>query len=409
MQAELSADEALVAWTVGVDESYVFVGRKNGATFFRAPLKGKDVAEIVKVLRKSLDPHGQRAVKSAPFDVAKAYILYQQFLAPAEPLLTGAKSLIIVSDGALQSLPPSVLVTEAPHGSTAKVADAHDYKKVAWLARRYALAILPAVSSLISLRLFAEAHHADKPFVGFGDPDFKGGKTEGLQVRGVRPASLFRGGAANLDGLHQLRPLPETADELKAEARALGAPRSSVYIGKNATVTKVKSLDLSDARVVAFATHGLVAGEFPKLAEPALALTPPSIPREDDDGLLRASEVSQLKLNADWVVLSACNTAAADGTPGAEGLSGLAKAFFHAGARSLLVSHWPVDSAATVKLTTGAFNALRSDPAIGRAEAFRRAMLALIDGADKSPDAASEAHPLYWAPFVVVGEGGSGK
>jgi CHAT domain-containing protein len=109
------------------------------------------------------------------------------------------------------------------------------------------------------------------------------------------------------------------------------------------------------------------------------------------------------------MVLSACNTAAADGTPGAEGLSGLAKAFFHAGARSLLVSHWPVDSVATVKLTTSAFRALESDPTIGRAEAFRRAMLAMIDGAGKSTGTAFEAHPLYWAPFVVVGEGGSSR
>jgi CHAT domain-containing protein len=148
---------------------------------------------------------------------------------------------------------------------------------------------------------------------------------------------------------------------LQAEAQALGAPPSSVYLRKDATVTKVKSLDLSDVRVVAFATHGLVAGDLPALAEPAVALTPPAEPTKEDDGLLRASDVPQLKLNADWVVLSACNTAAADGTPGAEGLSGLAKAFFHAGARSLLVSHWPVDSVATVKLTTSAFRALEND------------------------------------------------
>ena len=204
-------------------------------------------------------------------------------------------------------------------------------------------------------------------------------------------------------------PLPETADELKAEAKALGAPSSSVYLRQNVTVTRLKKLDLADTRVVAFATHGLVAGDLPKLAELALALTPPSRPTKDDDGLLRASEVSQLKLNADWVVLSACNTAAADGTPGAEGLSGLAKAFFYAGARSILVSHWPVDSAATVKLTTSAFNILKKDPAIGRAEAFRRAMLAMIDNADKSTSSAHEASPLYWAPFVVVGEGGGGR
>jgi CHAT domain-containing protein len=151
---------------------------------------------------------------------------------------------------------------------------------------------------------------------------------------------------------------------------------------------------------VHFATHGLVAGEVKGLAEPALVLTPPgegtdSTALEQDD-LLTASEVAQLKLNADWVILSACNTAAGD-AGNAEALSGLARAFFYAGARSLLVSHWPVNSEAAVKLTTRIF-AQKSD--VGRAEALRQAMLVTIAEGGRS------AHPSYWAPFVVVGEGG---
>ena len=118
-------------------------------------------------------------------------------------------------------------------------------------------------------------------------------------------------------------------------------------------------------------------------------------------GLLTASEVATLKLNADWVVLSACNTAAADGTPDAGGLSGLAKAFFYAGARALLVSHWSVPSRATVKLVTGMFDAVVKEPTIGRAEALRRAEMAMLD-----PSSPPEfAHPLFWAPFVLAGEG----
>src|SRR6202030_4187530 len=156
------------------------------------------------------------------------------------------------------------------------------------------------------------------------------------------------------------------------------------------------------ARVVHFATHGLIAGELKGLAEPALVLTPPAddTPARApalDDGLLKASAVAELKLNADWVVLSACNTAAGDGN--AEALSGLARAFFYAGARALLVSHWPVNSGAAVRLTTRAFAELNQHPDIGRAEALRQAMLATI--AEGGP----QAHPSYWAPFVVVGEG----
>lgn len=148
-----------------------------------------------------------------------------------------------------------------------------------------------------------------------------------------------------------------------------------------------------------FATHGLVAGDFSGLAEPALLLTPPDHASADDDGLLTASEVARLKLNADWVIMSACNTAAG-GEANADALSGLARAFFYAGARSLLVSHWSVNSDATVKLITRAIAEIKANPGIGRSEALRRAMLAMIDRGS-----AEETHPSYWAPFVVVGEG----
>ena len=126
-------------------------------------------------------------------------------------------------------------------------------------------------------------------------------------------------------------------------------------------------------------------------------LTPPQVPTEANDGLLTASEIAALRLNADWVVLSACNTAAGAGQ-GAEALSGLARAFFYAGARALLVSHWAVYSDAAVVLTTKTFSTLAASPKIGRAEAFRTAMLSLI--AEGKP-------PSHWAPFVVVGEGGA--
>src|SRR5262249_40876394 len=112
-----------------------------------------------------------------------------------------------------------------------------------------------------------------------------------------------------------------------------------------------------------------------------------------------ASEVAALKLDADWVILSACNTAAG-GAQGAEALSGLARAFIYAGARALLVSHWSVDSQSTVKLITSAVGTITRDAKFGRAEALRRAMLALIDKGE-----VREAHPAYWAPFIVVGEG----
>ena len=165
-------------------------------------------------------------------------------------------------------------------------------------------------------------------------------------------------------------------------------------------VAILREADLTRYRNLAFATHGLMAGDFKGLAEPALVLTPPEKGSELDDGLLTAGEISQLKLDADWVILSACNTAAPDGTPGAEGLSGLTKAFFYAGARSLLVSHWAVSSDAAVALTTRMFD--ESAKGAPKAEALRRSMLALMARTDKP----YFAHPAFWAPFVLVGEGG---
>ena len=184
-------------------------------------------------------------------------------------------------------------------------------------------------------------------------------RRSGLQCRGGEPAGgaeqtrvaatrsytdFWQGAGADRTMLSKALPrLPETAAELQAVAQNLGAPASSIHLRQAASETTVKRAALADYRVVYFATHGLVAGEVKGLAEPSLALTLPKQPSETDDGLLTASEVAQLKLNADWVVLSACNTIAGD-KPGAEALSGLARAFFYAGARALLVSHWAVES-----------------------------------------------------------------
>jgi CHAT domain-containing protein len=197
-----------------------------------------------------------------------------------------------------------------------------------------------------------------------------------------------------------LSPLPETAVELRAIARKLGARPDDIKLGEAATVTKVKHAQLTDYHVIYFATHALVAGEveqFAKVkAEPSLVLSIPENPTEEDDGLLRASDVAMLEMNADFVVLSACNTAAGD-KPGAEALSGLARAFFYAGA---LVSNWEVDSEATVALMTGVFDALKRNPHLSHAEALRSSMSRMID----HPAKPEWAQPKFWAPFIVVGE-----
>jgi CHAT domain-containing protein len=139
----------------------------------------------------------------------------------------------------------------------------------------------------------------------------------------------------------------------------------------------------------------MLAGDISGRSEPGLIFTPPKEATDLDDGYLSASEVASLKLDADWVILSACNTAAG-GTQGAEILSGLARAFTYAGARALLVSHWTVDSAATVKLIKSAVGTVTRNAKVGRAEALRHAMFDMIDKSEPN-----QAHPAFWAPFVV--------
>jgi CHAT domain-containing protein len=183
-------------------------------------------------------------------------------------------------------------------------------------------------------------------------------------------------------------------------AKDLGVPASDIHLGSDASETTVKRMPLADYGIIYFATHGLVAGDVKGVGEPSLVLSLPQQPSELDDGLLTSSEVAQLNLNADWVVLSACNTIAGD-KPGAEALSGLARSFFYAGARALLVSHWSVDSEAATRLTTSTFDRLKADPGLGRAEALRQAMLAYLNDTS-SP---RNAYPAFWGPFALIGEG----
>jgi CHAT domain-containing protein len=329
----------MLAYLVGSDETWLWTLRRDRAALYRLDIGAKGLASEVAALRERLDPELNPTF--LPFAATRAYALYQKIVMPALPLLDGAREILVVPDGALESLPLGVLVTEPPAADPTTPADHRD---LAWFARDHALTVLPSVGTLRALREFAVAGHADAPFVGIGNPVLAGGP-EG--TRGVELAGLFRGAVADVAAVRRLPPLPETADELRAVAREMGAGEQDLYLGERASEPLLRRAGLDHYRVIEFATHGLMSGDLTGLAEPALVLTPPPEASPDNDGLLTASKIATFKLDADWVVLSACNTAAADGTPDAGGLSGLAKAFFYAGARSLLVSHWSVPSQAT--------------------------------------------------------------
>ena len=152
-------------------------------------------------------------------------------------------------------------------------------------------------------------------------------------------------------------------------------------------------------------------GDLDGLTQPALALCSPQITGENEDGLLTLGEILKLKLNADWVVLSACNTGAAEGA-GAEAVSGLGRAFFYAGSRAILVSMWPVETTSARQLTSRLFEYQKEDKTLSRAGALRQSILALMDGpgmkdAASGRIAASYAHPFFWAAFIIVGDSGN--
>ncbi len=441
VQAQLRADEALVLlldtpeWKPTPEETFIWVVTKGEARWVRSDLGSRAVTREVAALRCGLDEEawaddraatctklGATSDGSLRFDQARAHALYKALFGEIDELIRD-KQLLIVPSGSLTQLPFQVLLTAPPHGD--------DYRSAAWLIRRNAITVLPAVSSLKALRRVARPSAATKPMVGFGNPLLDGNpaarpweaewaklarqkqvcprappqRVAVLSKRRGLARMAMRGMHADLEHLRSQAPLHDTADELCTVADGLKVSPDDILLGARATETTIKSMSdkgmLANYRVIHFATHGTLAGELEGTSEPGLILTPPAQQSDLDDGFLSASEVAALKVDADWVILSACNTAAGNSDK-AESLSGLARAFFYAGARALLVSHWAVNSEATVNLITSAVGAISRDNKIGRAEALRWAMLAMIDKGKSH-----EAYPAYWAPFVVVGEGAS--
>lgn len=437
-QGLLKPDEALLLVLVNPEATYVWGVSRDRVEWARAEdLTEAEVGRVVTALRASLttaaaasrgddgdwlDPALLTGRPTPAFDRAGAYRLYSELMKPVEAVFEGKTTLITVTTGALTTLPLSVLMTSPPEGPDTGP-EALD--RAAWLIDRYALATLPSVSSLKALRCHLVADPARRSpgcaplptgatprraaagdgrrfsLAAFGAPILAGAPVTGAS-RGAPGADAVFGGGSLAD-VAKLKALPYLPGS-KAELDALKTryPAALVRTGAAATETAVRGADaaaLSRARFVVFSTHGLMAGS--SFAEPGLVLTPPDQATEADDGYLSASEAAQLRLNAEFVVLSACNTAASDGRPGGEGLSGLARAFFYAGARSVLVSHWEVSDAATTALISDTFAALDAPGAdIGdRARALQHGM--------KAVRAQREwRHPAFWAPFTLVGEPG---
>ncbi|MEI9995548.1 MAG: CHAT domain-containing tetratricopeptide repeat protein [Rhizomicrobium sp.] len=386
-QKQLGAGEAFLTFVVGAKGSFALVVRAGGFTAAPLAATSDSLASDVTELRAALVP---RLGRLSDFSLNASYALYKQLIAPVEPALASATHLIVAPGGALDSLPLALLVTAEPKGG---------YANAAWLIRRLAISQVPSPRALVTLRA-EPAGRAPRPFFGVGNPAFTGNGSKALSALA---AACVQGAAADPALLRALPPLPETAGEVQSVGRTLGAQPGSILLGSAATEGAVRSAGLDQYAVLYFATHGMLPGELHCQAEPGLVLSPPpgAAASAASDGLLSASEISALHLNADLVVLSACNTAAGGGGKfGGGALEGLADSFFNAGAHAVLASHWEVPSAATQTLMTTVFARYAKDPRRDLAEDLRQAQLAMIA---QGPT----AHPFNWAAFTLIGDSGS--
>ena len=430
IKSALKPGEAMLSFYFGREVSFVWAVPKDGKVAFATiPATAGDIATKIQNLRKALEPDAALISDIPPFDLNLAYDLYSLLLKPVEAGWKQAKSLVVVTNGALGLLPLSLLPTAPVKEEAESGLMFSGYRNVPWLARTHAVTMVPSAAALRTLRQLPPGPANREPFIGFGDPLFSTEQAaeaaaednaKPVQVASAETAATTRGmplkrrssprieGVSSAD-LAQLPRLPDTAAELTSIAKALRIdPGKVLHLGKEANEQAVETADLSHYRIIDFATHGLVPGELNGLTQPALALTAPVVAGVPGDGLLTMEKILALKLDADWVVLSACNTAAGAGA-GAEAASGLGQAFFYAGTRTILVTNWSVHSASARILVSDLFRRQAADPTLTRAEALRQAMMALLDG-DGFNDGSgkllfSYGHPLFWAPYTIIGDG----
>lgn len=369
-QAALGSDEALLVAAVADGRTGLFAVTREGAAMTTAPATAQAIAGLVTRLRSGLTPEASAAGAGFDFDAsAKLYELL--FPEPIRAAIAGKPRLLIAANAGLAALP---LATLAPRQ------DRPTLRNARWLVRDHVLVTLPSIASLAIARPESEARKV-RSFFAVGAPEL----APAGATRAFRSANMAR-------QVRDLPGLPATEPELRAFGRALKAPEQFILTGSRATEQAIRGADLTRANVLAFATHGLMAGDLDGLEEPALVVTPGG----GDDGLLTASEIMRLRLSADWIILSACNTAAG-GAGDDSGLAGVARAFLYAGGRNLLASHWAVrdDAAAYLSVETVKRYGRGTDPAA----ALREAMLRMID----RPPFADAGQPINWAPFVFVG------
>jgi len=403
----LHKKDALLTMLVSKERTFVWLVTSNGVYRHHANMGSDVIKGDVKDLLSSLNPSQGKGIQ---FPMESSSKLYNLLIRPFDKQLKEIDRLIIVPDSTLSGIPFSIL-SNAKGADTGEKIDyidafstrgvnkvhanisASNINKNNWLINRFAITVAPSIYSYIESEKFSKIELDSKDsFIGIGNPVLNGTMGKASKKQLVSHINT-RGSISKF--VSEMAPLPETEKELSMIAKSFS--KSDLFFGENATEIKLKEIDLSQYGVISFATHALVSNEIESVVEPSLILTPVDESNPNNDGLLTASEISNLKLNADIVLLSACNTASSFGESNSQGLSGLASSFFNAGARSLLVSYWSVISESAVDITTRIFKP--SNEGRSYAHKHRNAVLDLLNNSEDR----HKLQPSYWAPFSVIG------
>ncbi len=407
-QAALGEGEVMAVIQLGVEKGLVGILTRTSFDAYVIPLSMADAERTVRELRAPMDGDFLLA-----FDLQRGHEVYETIFGPVVSRIAAASHLIVVPSGPLLSLPFNVLVTE-PYEQEIKIVGTDpfsayfDYSKVKWLGAQTGITTGVSISSFF-LGRDTPGSTAPEPFRGFGD-FVRFGDDAAVIERIAEERGLPDSCRVSVRALGLLNALPGTRDELQKVQAVLGVPDEDVVLGQAFTDAAVKNMKLDRFKVLHFATHGLLAQDPECLPEPGLvtSLGP------QGDGLLEASEIVGLDLDAELVVMSACDTGAGAGQAGSEligfrgaggsyaaggeSLNGLARSFFFAGARNVLSTHWSVDDRATQELMVGFYKGFAGAEGATIAEALRQSEVTLIDGGELS-------HPFFWAPFAIIGDG----
>lgn len=403
-QQQLAAGEAYARVAIVGSDVMMFYADRAHAKAWRTPLSALDLDTAVDLLRHSVSAEENGRYVTYPFDIAQSRKLFAALFAPVESELAGVRHLIFEPDGALLRLPIDLLVTDdasveryARRTANAE-ADAYDFRGTAWLGRGRMISTATSAQSFVDARR-ARPSQAREQYLGLGN-NAPLGPNPPAEVRAV-----LAGGSDECGWTAAEWNRPIAADELVEASQVVGQSASQLLTGAAFTDTAVKQKsDLGDFRILHFATHGLVTPPRPNCPVKPALLT--SFGATGSDGLLTFDEVFDLALDADLVILSACDTAgsasveatraAGLSSGGGTALDGLVRAFIGAGGRAVLASHWPApdDYRATERLMNEMFRRGRTTT-LG--EALGQSQQLLMEDAETS-------HPYYWAGFALIGD-----